>query len=77
MEISGFISSLPELIGNAVEANQWIGYGTILLAMFLENLIDLERRKSRQEALLTPRGLVELDSPKTLPVKSSHIQSTG
>ena len=39
MEISEFISSLPVLIGNAVEANQWIGYGAILLAMFLENLI--------------------------------------
>ena len=39
MEISDFISSLPELIGNAVETNQWIGYGAILLAMFLENLI--------------------------------------
>tara|TARA_B100000700_G_scaffold31_1_gene61 strand:+ start:276 stop:932 length:657 start_codon:yes stop_codon:yes gene_type:complete len=39
MDISGFISSLPEFIGNAVETNQWIGYGSILLAMFLENLI--------------------------------------
>ncbi len=39
MEISEFISSLPILIGNAVETNQWIGYGAILLAMFLENLI--------------------------------------
>ena len=39
MDISEFISSLPLLIGNAVEANQWIGYGAILLAMFLENLI--------------------------------------
>ena len=39
MEISNFISSLPLLIGNAVETNQWIGYGSILLAMFLENLI--------------------------------------
>ena len=39
MEISDFISSLPLLIGNAVETNQWIGYGAILLAMFLENLI--------------------------------------
>ena len=39
MEISEFISSLPTLIGNAVETNQWIGYLTILLAMFLENLI--------------------------------------
>tara|TARA_Y100001968_G_C19296370_1_gene686840 strand:- start:268 stop:924 length:657 start_codon:yes stop_codon:yes gene_type:complete len=39
MEISEFISSLPVLIGNAVETNQWIGYSAILLAMFLENLI--------------------------------------
>ncbi len=39
MEISEFISSLPVLIGNAVETNQWIGYGAILMAMFLENLI--------------------------------------
>ena len=39
MEISEFISSLPVLIGKAVETNQWVGYGTILLAMFLENLI--------------------------------------
>ena len=39
MGISEFISSLPELIGQAVETNPWIGYGAILLAMFLENLI--------------------------------------
>tara|TARA_Y100001968_G_scaffold93202_1_gene83777 strand:- start:106 stop:762 length:657 start_codon:yes stop_codon:yes gene_type:complete len=39
MAISDFISSLPLLIGNAVEANKFIGYGAILLAMFLENLI--------------------------------------
>jgi len=39
MQISEFISSLPILIGHAVETNQWIGYGAILLAMFLENLI--------------------------------------
>ena len=39
MQISEFIYSLPLLIGNAVETNQWIGYGAILLAMFLENLI--------------------------------------
>tara|TARA_B100001250_G_scaffold388369_1_gene386570 strand:+ start:126 stop:782 length:657 start_codon:yes stop_codon:yes gene_type:complete len=39
MDISEFITSLPVLIGNAVETNQWIGYGAILLAMFLENLI--------------------------------------
>ncbi len=32
------MSNLPELIGNAVASNQWIGYGSILLAMFLENL---------------------------------------
>ncbi len=39
MEVSEFISSLPVLIGNAVETNQWVGYGAIILAMFLENLI--------------------------------------
>ena len=39
MDISEFISSLPLLIGNAVETNQWVGYGAILFAMFLENLI--------------------------------------
>lgn len=39
MEISEFISSLPLLIGNAVETNQLIGYGAILIAMLLENLI--------------------------------------
>ena len=39
MEISEFISSLPVLIGHAVEKNQFVGYGAILFAMFLENLI--------------------------------------
>ena len=39
MQISEYISSLPILIGHAVETNQWIGYVAILLAMFLENLI--------------------------------------
>tara|TARA_Y100001968_G_scaffold153196_1_gene140022 strand:+ start:405 stop:1064 length:660 start_codon:yes stop_codon:yes gene_type:complete len=39
MDLSEFISSLPTLIGNAVATNQWIGYGAICLAMFLENLI--------------------------------------
>ena len=39
MEISEFISSLPILIGKAVETNQWVGYSAILFAMFLENLI--------------------------------------
>ena len=38
MAIQEFISSLPTLIGNAVEANQWLGYLSILIAMFLENL---------------------------------------
>ena len=38
MIIENFISSLPDVIGSAVEANQWIGYMTILIAMFLENL---------------------------------------
>ncbi|WP_320666795.1 DedA family protein [Prochlorococcus sp. MIT 1307] len=38
MNITELISNLPNVIGNAVEANQWIGYGAILLAMFLENL---------------------------------------
>ena len=39
MEISEFISSLPILIGKAVETNQWVGYLAILSAMFLENVI--------------------------------------
>ena len=39
MGITDLISSLPSLIGKAVEANQLIGYIAILLAMFLENLI--------------------------------------
>ena len=39
MDISELIFSIPEVIGNAVETNQWIGYLAILLAMFLENLI--------------------------------------
>ena len=39
MELSEFISSLPILIGKAVETNQWVGYLAILFAMFLENVI--------------------------------------
>ncbi len=39
MDITEFVSSLPVFIGNAVEINPWIGYGAILIAMFLENLI--------------------------------------
>ena len=38
MNISEALVSLPDLIGKAVEANQWFGYLAIMLAMFLENL---------------------------------------
>ncbi len=38
MGIFDFISQVPELIGNAVAANQWMGYFAIFVAMFLENL---------------------------------------
>lgn len=38
MGLSELITQLPELIGQAVEANQWMGYGAIFAAMFLENL---------------------------------------
>ena len=38
MNIADTLLSLPDLIGNAVESNQWVGYGAILIAMFLENL---------------------------------------
>ena len=38
MEISSLITALPDLIARAIEANSWIGYMAILLAMFLENL---------------------------------------
>ena len=38
MGLSELITQLPELIGRAVEANQWLGYGAIFAAMFLENL---------------------------------------
>lgn len=38
MEISQIITQLPELIGQAVEANEWMGYLAIFAAMFLENL---------------------------------------
>jgi len=36
--MTDLIINLPNAIGKAVEANQWLGYGAILLAMFLENL---------------------------------------
>ena len=38
MGLSDVISKLPELIGQAVESNQWLGYTAIFAAMFLENL---------------------------------------
>ena len=38
MGLPELITQLPELIGQAVEANQWLGYGAIFAAMFLENL---------------------------------------
>ena len=38
MGFSDLITQLPELIGQAVEANQWLGYTAIFAAMFLENL---------------------------------------
>ena len=38
MGLSDVITQLPELIGQAVEANQWLGYTAIFTAMFLENL---------------------------------------
>ena len=39
MEITEYIIKLPEVISSAVESNEWFGYLTILLAMFLENVI--------------------------------------
>ncbi len=39
MGLSDLITQLPELIGQAVESNQWLGYSSIFVAMFLENLI--------------------------------------
>ena len=38
MGLSDGITRLPELIGQAVEANQWLGYTAIFAAMVLENL---------------------------------------
>jgi len=32
------VQQLPQLIGAAVEANPWLGYGAIFAAMFLENI---------------------------------------
>ena len=38
MGFTDFFTQLPDLIGRAVEANQWLGYSAIFAAMFLENL---------------------------------------
>ena len=38
MGLSDLVTQLPELIGKAVESNQWLGYTAIFAAMFLENL---------------------------------------
>ena len=38
MAIAELVQQLPQLIGAAVEANPWLGYGAIFAAMFLENL---------------------------------------
>ena len=38
MGLTELVTQLPELIGQAVEANQWLGYTAIGAAMFLENL---------------------------------------
>ena len=38
MGLSDLVTQLPDLIGQAVEANQWLGYTAIFAAMFLEKL---------------------------------------
>ena len=38
MGLAELVQQLPQLIGAAVEANPWMGYGAIFAAMFLENL---------------------------------------
>ncbi|MEI6830581.1 MAG: DedA family protein [Synechococcaceae cyanobacterium ELA445] len=38
MGLTELVQQLPQLIGSAVEANPWLGYGAIFAAMFLENL---------------------------------------
>ena len=38
MGFTDYVTQLPDLIGRAVEANQWLGYTAIFAAMFLENL---------------------------------------
>ena len=38
MGVMELAQQLPQLIGAAVDANPWLGYGAIFAAMFLENL---------------------------------------
>jgi membrane protein DedA with SNARE-associated domain len=38
MALTELVQQIPQLIGAAVEANPWLGYGAIFAAMFLENL---------------------------------------
>ena len=38
MGLAELVQQLPQLIGSAVDANPWLGYGAIFAAMFLENL---------------------------------------
>jgi len=38
MSLTDLVTSLPDEMGQAVAANQWLGYGSIFAAMFLENL---------------------------------------
>ena len=38
MGVMELVQQLPQLIGAAVDANPWLGYGAIFAAMFLENL---------------------------------------
>ena len=39
MQFSEFVSNIPNLISNAIEMNEWMGYFVIFIAMFLENII--------------------------------------
>ncbi len=38
MDLGAVLTALPRLIGDAVAASPWLGYGAIFMAMFLENL---------------------------------------
>ena len=54
MGLSDVITQLPELIGQAVEANQWLGYTAIFAAMFLENLFP----PIPSELIMPPGGVL-------------------